>query len=412
MKEFLTLDDFDLTGSNVLVRTDINSPMDPTTGRILNDARIRRHVSTIKDLRDSKVVVLAHQSRPGKADFTTTRPHARRMSYLLRKRVKYVDGLYNTGTIECIKSMKKGDVLILENVRFYAEEIVMKNQPVEKQGNTLLVKTLAPLFDYFVQDAFACAHRSQPSIVGFSRILPTLAGRVMEKEIVMLDRLLQSEQESKIAILGGLKVDDSIEITGHFLSGKIMSEILTTGAVATMFLLAKGIDVGEASTGIVAKEVENLDEEVEKAKGLLKKFGKKILIPTDVVVNDDGKRVGMPVEELPSEYPIYDIGLDTLVNYSSHIKEAGAAALNGPPGVFEINEFSLGTKEIFLALANSEAFTVVGGGHTIAAAEEMGVIDRFDHVSTGGGSLIAYLTGKELPAIQELKESYKRFSRP
>ncbi len=412
MKEFLTLDDFDLNGSIVLVRTDINSPMDPTTGRILNDARIRRHVSTLKDLRESKVVVLAHQSRPGKADFTTTRPHARRMSYLLRKRVKYVDGLYNTGAIECIKSMKNGEVLMLENVRFYAEEIVMKNQPVEKQGNTLLVKTLAPLFDYFVQDAFACAHRSQPSIVGFTHVLPTLAGRVMEREIIMLDRLLKSEQESKIAILGGLKVDDSIDIAGHFLSGKIMSKILTTGAVATVFLMAKDIDPGDASTEIVAKEVGSLDDEVKKAKGLLKNFGKKILTPTDVVVNDDGKRVGMPVDDLPSKHPIYDFGLDTLVDYSSHIKEADAAVLNGPPGVFEISGFSLGTREIFLALANSEAFTVVGGGHTIAAAEEMGVIDRFDHVSTGGGSLIAYLTGKELPAIKALKESYKRFSRP
>jgi len=209
-----------------------------------------------------------------------------------------------------------------------------------------------------------------------------------------------------------LKVDDSIEISGHFLSQEIMSKILTTGAVATVFLMAKGVDVGEPSVEILNKEVENVNDEVEKAKDLLQKFGEKILTPTDVAVNADGRRVGMPVEKLPSEYPIYDIGLDTLVEYSSHIQKAGAAVLNGPPGVFEIGDFSLGTREIFLALANSQAFTVVGGGHTIAAAEEMGIVDRIDHVSTGGGALITYLTGKELPAIQELKESYKKFCKP
>lgn len=411
MKEFFTLDDFDLTGSTLLVRTDINSPMDPTTGRILNDARIRRHISTIKELRKSKVVILAHQSRPGKADFSTTRPHARRMSYLLRKRVKYVDGLYNKGAVNCIESMENGDVLLLENVRFYAEEIVMKSQPVEKQGNTLLVKTLAPMFDYFVQDAFACAHRSQPSTVGFTCELPTVAGRVMEKEITMLDRLLHSEEESKIAILGGLKVDDSIEIIGHFLSKGIMSRILTTGAVATVYLLASGIDVGGGSKAIVDKEVENVYSEVEKAEAQLEEFGDKILIPTDVAVNVKGERMGMNVDKLPSEHPISDIGLDTLVEYSRHIKEAGSAVLNGPPGVFELGSFSLGTREIFLALANSKAFSVIGGGHTIAAAEDIGVIDRYDHVSTGGGALISYLCGEELPAIKELKKSYERHRR-
>ncbi|MCK5292054.1 MAG: phosphoglycerate kinase [Thermoplasmata archaeon] len=409
MKEFFTIDDFKLAGSAVLLRTDINSPIDPTSGRILNDARIRRHVRTINDLKDSKVVILAHQSRPGRADFTTTKPHAKRMSYLLRKRVKYVDGLYNSGTMKCIESLSNGDVILLENVRFYAEEMVMKNQPVEKQGDTLFVRTLAPHFDYFIQDAFAAAHRSQPSMVGFPQVLPTMAGRVMEREMTMLDHLLQSKLDSKIAILGGLKVDDSIGIAGHFLDKKIMSNILTTGAVAVVFLLAKGVDVGSGSVDIVAKEVDDLQVQISRAKELLEKYGDRISIPTDVAVNADGERVGMPIEKLPSEYPIYDIGLDTLVEYSSQIENAGAAVLNGPPGVFEIADFSLGTKEIFKALANTSGFSVIGGGHTIAAAEEMGIVEKFDHVSTGGGALIYYLCGEELPAIREIKKSYKKY---
>jgi phosphoglycerate kinase len=409
MKEFFTIDDFKLAGSTLLLRTDINSPMDPTTGRILNDARIRRHIDTIKDLKDSKVVILAHQSRPGKADFTTTKPHAKRMSYLLRKRVRYVDGLISSNAVKSIESMSNGEVLLLENVRFHSEEMVMKNQPVDKQGNTLLVKTLAPYFDYFIQDAFAAAHRSQPSIIGFSHVMPTIAGRVLEREITMLDRLLKTKANSKIAILGGLKVDDSIDITGHFLSKKIMSKVLTTGAVAVVFLMAQGIDVGQSSKDIVSKEVQNLDDQIEKAKDLLKTYGDTISVPSDVAVNAKGERVGMPVSKLPSEFPVFDIGLDTLVEYSSQIQKAGAAVLNGPPGVFEIGDFSLGTREIFLALANSEGFSVIGGGHTIAAAEEMGIIDKFDHVSTGGGALISYLCGEELPAIRELKESYKKY---
>jgi phosphoglycerate kinase len=333
------------------------------------------------------------------------------MSYLLRKRVKYVDGLYNSGTIKSIESMSNGDVVLLENVRFYAEEMVMKNQPVEKQGGTLFVRTLAPHFDYFIQDAFAAAHRSQPSMVGFSHVLPTMAGRVMEREMTMLDRLLQSKLDSKIAILGGLKVDDSIDIAGHFLDKKIMSNILTTGAVAVVFMMAKGIDVGSGSTDIVAKEVDDLQVQVDKAKGLLQKFGDKISMPTDVAVNDNGERVGMPIEMLPSEHPIYDIGLDTLVEYSSQIENADAAVLNGPPGVFEIADFSLGTKEVFTALAKTSGFSVIGGGHTIAAAEEMGIIEKFDHASTGGGALISYLCGEEMPAIEGIKDSYKKYSK-
>jgi phosphoglycerate kinase len=409
MKEFFTLDDFRLADNRVLVRVDINSPVDPTTGRILNDARIRRHMSTINDLRDSKAVILAHQSRPGKADFTTMKPHAKRMSYLLHKRVRYVDGLCSQGAIDAIESMSSGDVVLLENVRFYAEEIVMKGQPVEKQSNTFFVRTLAPFFDYFVQDAFAAAHRSQPSMVGFPQVLPSMAGRVMERELVMLDRLLHSEERPKIAILGGLKVDDSIEVAGNFLSGKTMDKILTTGAVANVFLLAAGVDIGESSVEIISKEVKSVDDEVEKARTLLKEYKDKILTPTDVAVYAEGKRVGMTIDKLPSDYPIYDIGLDTLVHYSAHINKAGTAVLNGPPGVFEVEDFSIGTEELFSVLANSKAFTVIGGGHTIAAAGELALSDKFDHVSTGGGSLINYLTGRTLPAIAELKRSYEKF---
>ncbi|MFQ6059774.1 MAG: phosphoglycerate kinase [Thermoplasmata archaeon] len=412
MKEFFTLDDFDFDNNSVLVRVDINSPVDPTTGRILNDTRIRRHLATINDLRSSKVAILAHQSRPGKADFTTMKPHAKRMSYLLRRNVEYIDGLFNERAIDAIESMKPGDVLLLENVRFYAEEIIMKGEPVEKQCESLFVRTLAPLFDYFVQDAFAAAHRSQPSIVGFPQLLIAVAGRVMERELRMLDRLLHSEEKPKIAILGGLKVDDSIEIAGHFLSRNIMDRILTAGAVANVFLLAKGVEIGDSSVEILSKEAKNLGDEVEKARSLLKDFGKRIHVPTDVVVSDRGRRVGMPVKKLPSKYPIYDIGLDTLVDYSAQIGQAGTVVLNGPPGVFELEDFSIGTREILLALARSSAFTVIGGGHTIAAAGELGITERVDHVSTGGGSLIAYLSGKSLPAIEELRKSYERTCAP
>jgi phosphoglycerate kinase len=409
-RAFFTLDDFDLSGRTVLLRVDINSPIDPATKTLLNDARLREHLSTIRDLRSSKVVVLAHQSRPGKDDFTSLEPHAERLSSLLGRPVKFLDGLYNKAALDAVRTLDIGEVLVLENVRFFAEEEALADQKIEKMAKTHIVKKLAPLAQYFVLDAFAAAHRAQPSLVGFVDVLPTLAGRVMEKELTMLDRAIQSQDRPKIAIFGGVKADDSIAVSKHMLQNGIVDRVLTTGGVANMFLQADGIDPGAPTTEFMKKEVEEYESYVSECKELLAKYRDRILVPSDVVVNDGGKRKPLPARELPSHLQVYDIGLDTIARYVEEIGAAKTVFFNGPAGVFEKDEFSIGTRELLQALAESDAFTVAGGGHTVAAIEQYGLQDRLDHVSTGGGALINYLAGKELPLVAALERSYRKFS--
>ncbi len=409
-RAFFTMDDFDLSGRTVLLRVDINSPIDPITKTLLNDARLREHLSTIRDLRGSKVVVLAHQSRPGKDDYTSLEPHAERLSVLLGRPVKFVDGLYNKAALDAIRTLDTGEVLVLENVRFFAEEDALADQKIEKMAKTHIVQKLAPLAQYFVLDAFATAHRAQPSLVGFVDVLPTLAGRVMEKELTMLNRAIQSQERPKIAIFGGVKADDSVAVTKHMLEKGIVDKVLTTGGVANMFLQAAGKDPGALTTEFMEKEVEEYDVYVGQCKELLTKYHDRILLPSDVILNDGGKRKPVLVEDLPATLQVYDIGLDTIARYIEEIRAAKTVFFNGPAGVFEKDEFSVGTRELLQAIAESDAFSVVGGGHTVAAVEQYGLEDAMGHVSTGGGALINYLAGKELPLVTALERSYKKFS--
>ena len=409
-RAFFTMDDFDLSGRTVLLRVDINSPIDPATKTLLNDARLREHLATIRDLRGSKVVVLAHQSRPGKDDYTSLEPHAERLSSLLGHPIQFVDGLYNKAALDAIRALSPGEVLVLENVRFFAEEEALADAKIEKMAKTHIVRKLAPLAQYFVLDAFAAAHRAQPSLVGFVDLLPTLAGRVMEKELTMLNRAIQGQERPKIAIFGGVKADDSVAVTKHMLEKGIVDKVLTTGGVANMFLQAAGKDPGTLTTEFMKKEVDEYDAYLGQCRDLLAKFRDRILLPTDVILNDGGNRKPILVEELPSTLQVYDVGLDTIARYIDEIRAAKTVFFNGPAGVFEKDEFSVGTRELLQAIAESDAFSVVGGGHTVAAVEQYGLEDAMSHVSTGGGALINYLAGKELPLVTALERSYKKFS--
>ena len=411
-RDFYTLDDFDLSGSTVLLRVDINSPIDPSTGRLLNDRRIREHLATIRDLRHTRVAVLAHQSRPGRDDFTTLEAHADRMGALLGHPVRYVDSLFGQHAIQAIQEMKVGDVILLENTRFFAEEETLADAKFEKMGKAMMVRKLAPLAQYFVLDAFAAAHRAQPSLCGFAEVLPSLAGRVMEREVAMVSRAMESQERPKVAIFGGIKADDSIAVTRHMLANGIVDKVLTAGGVATLFLLAKGIDMGYPTKEILEREMSDLDVQVQRCKDLLAKYPGRIEMPIDLAVNDSGTRKNVHIGEFPSKFPVYDIGLDTIVHYQNEVDLARTIIMNGPAGVFELEEFSLGTREIFTAVANSAAFTVVGGGHTVAVVEQLGLEKKIDHLSTGGGALINYLAGRELPLITALTRSREKFPRP
>ncbi|WP_424359045.1 phosphoglycerate kinase [Methanocella sp. MCL-LM] len=395
-RDYNTMDDFSFKGKTVLLRVEFNSPMSPD-GKILDDKRIRESVPTIKELDDAKVVLLAHQSRPGKKDFTTLEDHAKRLQKHLKQNVRYVDDIFGSHARSEIVEAEPGDVLLMENVRFYAEEQL--EQTPEAHARTHLVKKLAPLAQVFLNDAFGASHRSQCSLVGFAPILPSGAGRLMEKEIDSLNQALTGGGETTY-VLGGAKVDDSISVTKNVLEKKIATRVLVTGVVANVFLAASGVKIGKPNMDFIEKN-EYLGE-IERAKAILQAFDGKVVLPTDVAINKDGKRVEMSVKSLPTDYVVSDIGRESIAIFSDIIRKSDKVILNGPAGIFENPDFSAGTNEMLMA-ATKAKFSVVGGGHSSAAVETLGIEGKISHVSTGGGAAIDFLSGKRMPAIEALK---------
>ena len=413
-RSFLTMDDYELSGENVILRIDINSSINPENGDLLDDTRIKRHSATVKELSDknARVIVLAHQSRPGKLDFVSLKKHSDRMSKIIGREIKFVDDIYGKKAIQEIKNIKNGQIILLDNVRFDKEEINLKtfeNDNFKAQSNARMVKTLAPHASYFVNDAFAASHRCQPSLVGFSDYMPALAGRVMQRELDFLGKAISSGPTPRIAVLGGSKAADSVSIAENFLE-KGVEQILTGGVVANIFLIASGIDIGKPSTEFIEKQIPDHEKVIELAKKLLSKYDGKIEIPSDVALNKDGKRYGTNVENLPEKYPLFDIGVDTLVRYIQIIENAGTVIANGPMGVFEDSEFATGTNEIFSAISKSKGMTVVGGGETAMAFNQMGLAEGIKHISTGGGACISFMSGETMPALEAMRRSKKRFN--
>ncbi len=403
MRDYLTLDDLNAKGKTVLCRLDLNSPMDPN-GTILDDSRFRSHLLTLKEIEDSKVAILSHQSRAGKSDFTTMEPHSKLLSKLMRKNVEYVDDIFGSHAVNSIKKMSKGEVLLLENTRFYSEESLERTP--KEHTKTHMVRRLSKVCDIFMNDAFSVSHRSHLSVTGFTEVLPSIAGRVMQKEIDSLDRGLSCSERPCIYVLGGTKVDDSIKVTKNVLEKGCADKVLVIGVVANVFLAAKGVRIGSSNMGFIEKQ--GYKEQIDIAKKLLSRFNKNILLPVDVALNKNEERVEEKISRLNTELPIHDIGIETMVKFSNEISNAKTVIMNGPAGVFEKEAFALGTYELLRAGTKSE-FSVIGGGHIAAAAEQLGISGKFSHVSTGGGACINYLAGEKLPGIEALKDAARRY---
>ncbi|WP_405305011.1 phosphoglycerate kinase [Methanobrevibacter sp.] len=402
--KFNTIDDFDVENKTVLVRIDINAPVDPSSGIILDDTRLKLHAQTVKELsnKGAKVVLLAHQSRPGKKDFTTLSQHAEALSDILNLRVKYIDSLFSNAAKEAIKSLKPHEILLLENARFFSEETLSRNP--EEQSKTLLVRHLSPLIDYFVNDAFAAAHRSQASLVGFTVNTPSAAGRVMEKELTVIQEALDNVEHPCVFLLGGMKPDDSIDVMENVLSNGTADSILTTGIVGNIVLWAAGFDIGQVNRDFIASR--GYEDMVEKSKELIERFGDKVKYPIDVACEINGDRVDIDSDEIPNE-SIFDIGIKTIAFYAREIRDAKYIFANGPAGVFEDPKFSMGTEDLINAMATSEGFSLIGGGHIAAATAGLGLEDHMSHLSSGGGACISMLAGKELAAVEALKNCKK-----
>ena len=409
MAKVLTLDEVDLDGRTVLVRVDINSPMDPERNVFLDDTRIRRIIPTLNKLSKSKVILLSHQSRPGKKDFTSTLGHARELGRLLGRNVKWIDDIYGKKALTAIESLEDGELLMLNNVRMDDEEINTEGD-FNIMANTQMVQNLSMIADAFVNDAFACAHRSSPSIVGFTNTLPCIAGELMNYELSKLEQALKNPERPCIAVLGGIKVDDSVTVAENMLRGGTCDHVWVTGGVANLFLYLSGIEIGEINVNFLKGELgKSWDETIAKASKLLVDFPECIIMPSDVALHIEGNRVDHPIGNLPIEAPIFDMGITSIRALSKAIKSAGTIILNGPAGVFEQNDFALGTIEMLSACAEGNGYAVMGGGHTATLVSQRGLTSKMGHVSTGGGACLELLAGRVLPGVASLEESAKQF---
>jgi len=409
MAKFLCLDDLNLEGKTVLLRVDINSPLDPETKAFLDDNRIRAIVPTLNKLTKSKVVILAHQSRPGKLDFTSTLGHSRELTRILGRQVQWVDDIHGQKALDKIDNLVDGDILMLQNVRMDDEEISTKGS-FELHGETKLVQTLSGIADIFVNDAFACAHRGTPSIVGFTLHLPCIAGELMRNELEKLSRAMDNPARPCLAVMGGIKVDDSINVADNMLRKGIADELWVTGGVANLLVEISGVDIGKGNHDFLFKELgKKWNETVECAKGILNDFSDKIHLPVDLAANVEGNRIDLNLEDLPVDAPLFDLGLKSTVRLSAAIKNAGTIILNGPAGVFEMEDFALGTIEMLNACAESNGFAVMGGGHTATLVMQRGLESKMGHVSTGGGACLDFMAGKTLPALLSLETSARHF---
>ena len=394
--EKLTIRDFDAAGKRVFVRVDFNVPL--ADGKVTDDSRIRAALPTITTLLNAgaKVILASHLGRPdGKVqDGLRLRPVGERLSQLLRKNVPVTGDALGVGTEDAVKRMRNGEAILLENLRFHAEE--EKNDPA-------FARQLASYADVFVNDAFGTAHRAHASTVGIADVLPAYAGLLMEREIAALSSLLENPKRPFAAILGGAKVSDKIGVIDHLLTK--IDLLILGGGMANTFLLAQGKSVGKSLA-----EHDRVDD-ARRILAAAEKAGIQVLLPVDVVIakevtrGTEYKTVG--TEKFPASWHIVDLGDESRGAIEVALADAKTVLWNGPVGVFEIPSFAHGTRAIarFLADRAEHGVTVVvGGGDSVAAIEQQGLASKMTHISTGGGASLEFLEGRELPGIAVLQD--------
>lgn len=389
-----TLDDVDLRGKRVLVRVDFNVPLED--GRITDDSRIRATLPTIRALQqqDAKVILATHLGRPdGKVqEKLRLCPVARHLSDLLGAPVATVMDCVGPEVERAVAALQPGGVLLLENVRFHAEE---------EANNPAFAQQLAALADVYVNDAFGTAHRAHASTEGVAHYLPAVAGRLMEAEIAVMGRVLENPERPFVAVVGGKKVSDKIGVLDNLLEK--VDCLLIGGAMANTFLKARGFEIGKS---FYEPEVVDVAARlVEQARTA----GKELLLPQDCVaateVSAAAQHAVVPADAIPVDRVVVDIGPETVAQYARSLADAKTVIWNGPMGVFEVDAFAQGTRGLAQALVNVRGTTIVGGGDSVAALEQAGLADRVTHVSTGGGASLEFLEGKELPGVAALDDA-------
>ena len=409
-----TLDELNVYGKTVLCRVDINQPVDRENETLKSTARIEACVPTVLELADkgAKLVLLAHQGSDIEyQNFFSTAPHAKVLERLLKRPVQFVEDVCGPTARTAITQLSPGDILLLDNVRFCSEEQTLFELKLqlthEQQAKTEVVRKLAPLADYYVCDAFAAAHRDQPTLCGFQQVLPSAMGRLFEQEYCVVSQLMESPARPCIFVLGGAKVADAFLMLETVLQNGAADQVLTGGLVANILLAAQDSSIGQGSLDFIRKS--NYWDFVSKAKSLLAAYAHKIILPQDLAYLENGVRKNAPIGALPPESCALDIGADAMQTYAQLICQAKTVFVNGPMGVFEKPETELGTQTVWQALATTEAYTVVGGGDSVTATRKYQLSEQIDYICTGGGALIRFLTGEELPVVKALRHAAKAF---
>ena len=410
MGDVLSLDHVCLDNRTVLYRADVNSPLEPSTGNLLDDGRLRAIVPTLQEMKKSKVVILAHQSRPGKADFTNTSKHCNRLQKILGRKIDFVEDICGESAIYAINNMSDGDIVFLDNVRKDEQEYGVKYSSNEETESAEIVSILSKLADVYVTDAFAAAHRRSPTLTGFANSLPCIAGRLMQSEIENLRMALRNPPKPYLAILGGAKCDDSFRVALNLINRGFVDKLVFVGVSGNLMLWASGKDIGEPNKSFIRNSLDDDFEEAWKsANQIIQEYSEMIFIPKDIAVERDGRRHPMSLDDLPTDLPIYDIGTQTLMELRPLVIDAGCILWNGPASYFELPEFAFGTIEILNMCAETNAMTIIGGGHTSALVNQRGMANRVTHNSTGGGSTMCFLSGDSMPVIRALKQSRNKF---
>ena len=388
-----SIKDIDVKGKRVFCRVDFNVPMQD--GVITDDTRVRAAIPTIQYLieQGAKVILASHMGRPKGQVVEELRltPVAKKLSELLGKEVAKADEAYGEVVEAQIAKMNDGDVLLLENVRFY---------PGEEKNDPELAKAFANLADVFVNDAFGAAHRAHASTEGIAKYIPAVSGFLMQKELDVLGKAMSNPERPFTAIIGGAKVKDKIGVIENLLDK--VDNLIIGGGLANTFTKAEGYEIG---TSLLE------EDKIELAKSFMKQAeekGVKFYTPIDAVIapkfGEDVESKVVDIDAIPSDWMSLDIGPKTAALYSDVIKNSKLVIWNGPMGVFEIDKFANGTKTVAEALANSDAYSVVGGGDSAAAAEKFNLADKMSHISTGGGASLEFIEGKELPGVVALND--------
>lgn len=406
MFRFLTIDNFTFKDKLVAVRVDINSPM--IKGKVMPNERIVAHAKTIKELSDkgARVLILAHQGRKGKDDCISLKNHVSLLEKEIKKKIRFEDDIYSLKTLEKIRELEEGDILLLENLRFFSDE-----EDFSKHNNKILA--LEDILDFYVQDAFSVSHRSQTSITGITKV-PMIAGRVMEKELLGLNEIMETKRPH-VFLFGGAKPDDLIELLEPALRKDEVDMVLLSGVIGELALSIQGHYLGKKLDFL--KE-HHFTDKVDVLRKLLLAYPDKFFLPSDLAIVKGKKRVEIRVNELEKHKELLDenltqdIGKDTVKNFSQILQGAGSIYIKGPAGNFEEGKsYEYGTKEVFKAVIKSGAFTFMGGGHSVTAANMYVNTKKFDYISLAGGALVHFLSGKELPGVMALERSFEFYEK-